>query len=395
MIAVGDIETGSINESNLLLRALWAHMRTRFGILGWQYTPKRDGPKQSIRFGWATLGASAPTGIEISIHYKHRGIIDSIRFEPRGHIYDLHPDLDPILRECVKEATAAIRSPAKFRLAAKMFSAPAGPVGLYFSERWHIGPLDDGSTEIGLTVEAFDEVDSLYEFEVRVGLLLDALAVWTNCVFQRADHSDDNSCTLDLPDGILWGDPEWLEHHPIAENLVRLDAIQLALGDEIVSGLMNGNDRLARASRLFHEGLILYHSGSQQFYDMATILFVSALEVVSLTDNATPTCSNCGQPLYKISKRVSELGVSHLGEGARWVFDNHYRRRSRYLHSGALHYPQPGYGYAIPQLDPEAPEGSAMPRSIGFPKNLMEFTSFIIRAEMRAHMVASVSSSVI
>ncbi len=384
MIAVGGIETRSLGDSNMFLRALWARMRTRFGPLRWQYTPKRDGPRQSIRFGWATLGASAPTGVEVSVHYSRRGIIDSVQFTPRGAIYDLYPDLDGVLRDCAREATVAMHSPASSRLAARLASAPCGPVSLYFSERWYIGPLDDGSTEIGLTVEAFDEADSRYEFQDRMGLLLDALTAWTNCTFRQADYDGGNSDKLKLPDGIFWEDQEWLDGHPIADDLIRLERSQLALGDEILRRAINSDHNLMRACHLFHEGVNLHHYAP----DMATALFVSALEVISLTDEPTPPCQTCGQPMYKISKRVTELGVRHLGPGVKWVFDSHYKRRSGYLHRGERRATQPMLGHSIPLLDPNGIEGCAMPRPIGQPTNLMEFTSFVIRGEMRAYMSA-------
>jgi hypothetical protein len=388
MIEIDKVEVQSVDESNLFLRALWARMRAKFGRLGWQYTPRRDGATKNIRLGWATLGASAPTGLEVNIHYRRRGILDSIRFTPRGPIYDLHPDLDAKLRECVKEATVKMHSPLRYRLAAKLSSNRLIPVGLYFSKRWHIGPLDDESTEIGLDVNAFDEADSRYEFEVRMAMLLDALAAWINCSFRRAGHADDRSNILDLPAGIFWEDAEWLEHQPIAGDLIRLEPIQLAFGDQVVGGLINEGHKLARAAHLFHEGLLLLHTASGHFGDLATALFISALEVISLSDDPAPTCQTCGQSIYKISKRVAELGVRHLGPGAKWVFDDHYRRRSRYLHTGKLHATQPFAGHAIPQLDPDGIEGCAMPRLVVQPINLMEFTSFIIRAEIRAYMTA-------
>jgi hypothetical protein len=262
-----------------------------------------------------------------------------------------------------------------------------GPLAFTFRNDGILDRLIDGSTEIGLIVDAFDEADSLYEFEARIGSLLDALATWTNCSFRRADNDDDSSA-LDLPHGVFWEDPEWLDDHPIADGLIRLERSQLAFGDEVVAGSINENHRLTRACRLFHEGLTLHRSSPEQFGDMSTTLFVSALEVISLTDDPTPPCKTCGQPIYKISKRVTELGVRHLGPGARWVLDSHYKRRSGYLHSGKRHATQPMVGHSIPQLDPNGIEGCAMPRLIGQPTNLMEFTSFVIRAEMRAYMSA-------
>jgi hypothetical protein len=90
----------------------------------------------------------------------------------------------------------------------------------------------------------------------------------------------------------------------------------------------------------------------------------------------------CGQPTYKISQRVVELGVRHLGEGVKQIFKGHYKRRSLYLHAGHVRSSQPIKSHLVPQLDPNGIEGCAMPSMVGAPTNLMEFARFVIRKEM-------------
>lgn len=63
------------------------------------------------------------------------------------------------------------------------------------------------------------------------------------------------------------------------------------------------------------------------------------------------------------------------------MFKESYQRRSKYLHVGKVVASQPVTAHFIPQLDPAGIEGCAMP-SAGNPKNMMEFTSFVIRREM-------------
>jgi hypothetical protein len=63
------------------------------------------------------------------------------------------------------------------------------------------------------------------------------------------------------------------------------------------------------------------------------------------------------------------------------MFKESYQRRSKYLHAGKIVASQPVTAHFIPQLDPDGIEGCAMP-SAGNPKNMMEFTSFVIRREM-------------
>jgi hypothetical protein len=117
--------------------------------------------------------------------------------------------------------------------------------------------------------------------------------------------------------------------------------------------------------------------------DLAAVLLVSALECIS--EGEPPTCKECGQAVYKISQRVLDLGVKHLGEGSAWLFKRHYPFRSKYIHSGRMVGTQP-HTFIIPQLDPDAPEGRAMRVDAGHPYNLIEFVSYVIPGEIRNYV---------
>jgi hypothetical protein len=377
------IDPQSPIDANLLLRAVWAQMRARFGRLGWQFTPRRFGSSQLIRFGWATLGDVSPNGVEISIQYQRRGVPNSITFTPSGAIYERYPNLDDDLRAAVSDASATYLSPPDVKAATKVCSWTGIPLNLYVTDRWQIGPLSNGSTEIGITVRAFDDIDRDYEFKVRLSPLLDLLSVLTNCVFEQAKNDlEVNAC--DLPPDLYLEDTEWLDGAPIVDGRLRLEKVHMEFGSKIATGAIDEDHRLLRSARLFNEGLSLLHTTSSKG-DLATVLLISALEAISIQEG-TSTCPSCGQTIYKISQRVVDLGTRYLGAGAAWIFGNHYARRSRYLHTGILYSTQPQTRECIPQLDPSAPEGCAMPRSMGWPHNLMEFTSFIIRQEIREYM---------
>ena len=118
--------------------------------------------------------------------------------------------------------------------------------------------------------------------------------------------------------------------------------------------------------------------------ELATVLLVSAIEAIGSENNRTESCEMCGQPIYKLSQRVVDVAIRHLGPGVERIFRDHYGRRSQFLHAGVLSASQPQTGALVPQLDPEAPEGCAMPRLIAQPINLIEFTSFLLRKEMMA-----------
>lgn len=124
------------------------------------------------------------------------------------------------------------------------------------------------------------------------------------------------------------------------------------------------------------------HYQVPECHDVATALFVSALEAVNPPLSAPSTCSKCGQQTYRILQRVVDLAVRHLGSGVERFFKDHYGRRSTYLHSGRVCSSQPLHCQIIPQLDPSGIEGCAMPSRTDLPVNLMEFASFVIRQEM-------------
>ena len=135
------------------------------------------------------------------------------------------------------------------------------------------------------------------------------------------------------------------------------------------------------AASIFHKGLEIYRESSKG-HDVAQTLFISALETIDPPNNKPTNCQECGQPQYKISQRIADLGEKYLGEAVKKIFKQSYSRRSSYLHAGKAVGSQPFLRHIIPQLDPEGIEGCAAPTAIITIKNLLEFTSFIIRKEI-------------
>lgn len=373
----------SLSESNMFLRALWASMRRRFGVVGWQYTPHRDGKTQRIRFGWATLGAASPDRVEISVRYRQRGIVSAVEFEPSGAIRDRYPTLEADLRACVDEALQIYGAPKDYCLLACIGSSAGERFASYSGARWWISPNDEGSSTCGLVVHAFDEADAKHEFALRLGCFLDCLAVWTNRSFLQLTQTTPGQA-LDREQSEYWSDAEWLEGYPIEGGLLRLLPSQIAILDSVVEGGLGLTAQITHAARHFHEGLALHLAAPGRFPELATVLMVSAIETITSGDGDRSHCKSCGQPIYKISQRVIDLAVRHLGLGVERIFRDHYGARSRFLHMGALSASQPYTGALIPQLDPDAPQDSAMPRVVSQPINLIEFTSFLLRQETTA-----------
>ncbi|WP_064032911.1 MULTISPECIES: hypothetical protein [unclassified Methylosinus] len=315
-------------------------------------------------------------------------MLESILFDPDMELYRFYPDLDKLLTECTREAENSMRMLSQFSMKAKFSVFPPIEFGSFGSNNWSIVPIGKKFVEIRLVLDAFDQVDCEYVFALRSKILMDSLSVWTNCAFYQTGIESGVPHVDDLCRNIFFDQIDWLEDHPIMSGKLCLSTDQLSYGNSIVAGSIGQGERLARAAQLFHEARIMLLSAPHLHNDTAAALLISALEVVSLIDEPPKNCASCGQPIYKISRRVADLGVRHLGAGAKWIFDRHYKRRSSYLHRGVPHAAQPYTGSAIPQLDPQGIEGCALPTPVGAPMNLMEFTSCIIRAEMRSEVAA-------
>lgn len=329
-----------------------------------------------------TLGAASPDGVEVSVFYKRKGVINAIEFQPRGNISNIHPRLREELRECVEDAANRLANCNQFSYSVQVTAFPALTVGYYRGDDWYIGPLDNGHSEIGITVRAFDEPDGEHEFSSRLPVLLDILACMTNCAFEQVSNVDGECLASDTSLNSYFASFDWLDGFPVEDGHLRLTANQV----EHISCLLGRpaeENRITRAARMFHKALTLFRR-VPECEDVSLALFVSALEAVDLPPNPPAACPECNQKIYKISKRVVDLGVRHLGPGVERIFNENYQLRSMYLHKGAVRSSRPNSSHFIPLLDPDGVEGCAMPAVSSGPYNLLEFTSFVIRAEILA-----------
>jgi hypothetical protein len=372
------INLGSLDASNMFLRALWAQMRREFGSLAWSMAPRRTGSERVIYFGWAQLGTPAAGTVRVAVHYQRKGVIHSIIFTAEASLYKEIPDLDTRLKLCVNTALNPDEAYKPTSRVAQVTSTPRLLIAHYRGSQWYVGPLSNDTSEIGLYVGAFDDIDALYEFKLCLENVLNVLSVWTNCSFKER-RPDRNASALDTEIADFWTDTDWIDDHPVVGERLLLEQECIAFIDDIVSRRIDGNDPLFRAARLFHQGVSVAN-GELDLGDLAAVLFISALECLS--EGEPTTCKECGQPVYKISERVVYLGIQHLGDAAAQLFKRHYSSRSRYLHSGRMVGLQPKIGQSVPQLDPEAAQGCALD-AWSRPHNLLEFVSFVMRGEIR------------
>jgi hypothetical protein len=391
MIAKKAFTVTTVKQSNVLLRFIWARLRSEFGRLSWQYTPRKIGRENRIILGFAQIGESYKR-YEVFVQYKKSGIVSAIIFE----LYD-EPDAESAIQiariqNCLNDIDLNKMQFKTMRGSIKVNFLPLIAIGTFCGKYWRVQQFDKGVAEIQILTKSFDEDDAQYEFFRICNDIIDIISSATNCaVVIDMMESDSVSSFVKSNENEYLKDQEWLEDFPIENDFLRLSEETVKFIDMIVRGDIE-NDCIIRAAHLFHRGLTIYRQ-MPLFGDVSASLFISSLEAVSLPDSLPGSCTSCGQPTHKISSRVVELGKRYMGDGVTRLLKESYQRRSKYLHVGQLSAAQPLVAKAIPQLDPSATEGCAMPITVGTPNNLMEFVSFIIRSEIRDKARSPISDS--
>lgn len=133
------------------------------------------------------------------------------------------------------------------------------------------------------------------------------------------------------------------------------------------------------------ENLINARQVNANIQEMATVSYISALEVLStiVYDSTVERCSNCNQNVYSISSRVKDLLHKYLPKHTAKQVHKYYSSRSKFLHEGKL-LTHTYIGNTIPQLDCNSESGCVVPCEIPL-KNLREYVSFCIRGAVKEY----------
>ena len=141
---------------------------------------------------------------------------------------------------------------------------------------------------------------------------------------------------------------------------------------------------------MFHEDsdgtVVVVHAGDET--EIATTLYLSALEVITLIGFTEDKCDDCGQPKYQISKRVKELTSKYLHKHLVKDFVNYYDKRSKFLHTGMRLNTETPTNNLIPLLDPSEKNGCDFPYKIPL-INVREYVSFCLRKFYREYLINS------
>lgn len=400
------VKTTGRRGSNRLLRAVWAQIRSEFGKCAWQYMPRKEGASHLIRFGHADLGEAT---VEVGVRYAQRDCISELHFQCTG------PNLEDRLRACVTGAIERAPRPKTSWLAVEGILYP---ILLPFAPRvrstYALEAGKDRRSRLVIRVESYDSVDEKSQAHQRLSNLLDLLAVASNCVLVTSRDLVVNSpaqvdievcdgegnaptSTIQVPPQPPGQavDPDWYDGYPTIDGHVApcdedLDAIEkLLLDDEESEG------DLFLAAAHFRTALEMEHkskSAMQDFggsHELSITLYLSALEVISASaaEPATP-CKSCGQPVYSISRRVAAYVLKREGKAVEEVIKRMYARRSKYLHGGVLFSTRSYGGTTLPQLDSCDETGCLHSTPLVPILNVREWTSHMLRCELRARSAA-------
>ena len=368
----------SNKQSNLFLRAFCATLRKEFGKCAWNFSPYKDGQRNYVCFGYVDIGISE--SIKVIVKYKIKGVIEKVVVQ--GTKVD-----DSIAKRLVSVIDSANNAqPAdKHSLIARINITTVfgnSEQKLFFEniagEGFSILSNDEYSY---LCIEflAFDYHDAIFVGLPKANSIRDFLAACTNtklslqpCKELPANVKHDFRDRTKLEE-------DWIDGVPIHEGTINISDNQANFISKIVAG--TANHTYLKACAHFYNAQQSWSMSSinEHTLEVATVLYVSALEVAAeLYGNETKTCSSCGQAKYSIRRRVLDLVKLHMGDGSKYLIDEFYQIRSKYLHAGVPLSRNNYSGSVIPQLNPESNTG-CYPAVSQMPLNLMEYVSYILR----------------
>lgn len=371
----------SNKESNDFLRCLWARMSAVFGKIAWQTMPTRM--ETTIFVGAASLAEGL--SVEVVINYKIRGAVSSISFSPCGS-YDASV-LKAQLCRCVQEALGYRRFLKEFRFRLEL--------DRHFSFEEAKGKrflLKDNSLEV--TVDGFDEEDASslfksYAFQICNLLTYDTLRY----VSIKGDAMEEIRETHNRTFIIINGKTgSKVSSHERNASFVGLSISQEMVDyiDEYLTRPYMYEEHMTlfdKSTQMFAEGVRNEELASEfanlfsPFAETATINYMSALEVISLSDFEPTRCELCGQLRYSISRRVIDFVSSVFPYYAEQI-KRFYKERSKYVHCGALLSNQSYAGRSIPLMSRMSESGILVQHSFIDP-----LLKEVVRECIRSHEI--------
>lgn len=336
--------------------------------------------------------------LSVSVSYEMRGSIEEIVFSDEDSRLirkeGSDEDIFSRIRNSVRVAIDNFHNTSEFILSNTLRIHSGLAFCAYEGKMCALRPMGPGKARLQLRISAFDSIDARNEYMARAVGICDQLTIWTSIPVMLLGETDSDCTTTPAQTedaysqpNAVWSDSDWIDGAPLVENRIAITRDQLYWIDAYAGQAVDYTHPTARATRHFAEALRLRSLG--QFPETSQTLLVSALEVISENFSTQENCFNCCQLIYKINQIVYEIAAKHLGHFAAKRIKMFYRTRSKFLHSGVLPAWYPAAFGSMPQLDVSDPSGCVLPRSYSTDINLVEFTSFILRAECASWWAAT------
>lgn len=424
MIMIFNVEINNPEEANKFLRSLWAEFRKEFGKCAWNYMPHKIGETQTILLG--LMDINLPEGVvQVNIYYHRKGTIKDIGFIfPKESIDEnRYKEIDNSFKTIINTAKNNLHKTLTFSYKTAV-STIYKSLGYYRSGNFVIHSSSENKFNFSITTSGYDDIDAETNCNTQVISFLDLLSVETNSAFWGDKFVDQLEQKIDREE-IFVEDMEWIDDYPIISEKLRLSKAGKTFLDLIAKDELNKDKKLfLKACNHFHtarkydaqvhdlfkcsstqeveqgvyqlsleerdNGLSMAFRMGASHREIASVLYISALEVASsIGIEDAKNCTECGQKLYNIRSRVSNMIENHFNPSLAKDFKGYYDKRSNYLHAGELLFNYSYIGTTIPQLDPSDPTGCKVHSGIPL-LNLREYTSFCLRKILQSLLVKEV-----
>ncbi|KPU51462.1 hypothetical protein [Bacillus wiedmannii] len=417
-----DIGITDVKKSNEFLRSLWAEMAKEFGKCGWQYIPYKNKQTKTITFGFMDIGVSI---LIAGVTYKNNGSIIKLFFEYSDASYDyeyIEGQEDKLIKESelgkrlIRVVRKARRGMRKYN---DYYALPTIksllPLSNYEGNNFKTEYVGENKTRIYFPVSAYDENQVEGKITQKINQVIDFLSVETNAPFWNVPTTSRENKEKTVLTKEVYQELDFIDGFSVKDGYLTISEE----AKDFLSYLIDSNGEnedlqtFLNACYHFHTarkydaqihdyqgyfdrpledgsgvGIEIYTknqdlrtalvTGGAQT-EIATTLYMSALEVVTLIGFQSEKCKACNQDKYSIASRVRNLVNKQLNSHIAKQLNDYYDKRSRYLHRGYMLTNDEPTTSLIPLLDIDGENGCNFPVQVSL-INLREYTSYILRA---------------
>lgn len=365
-----DINTESVEESNLFLRKLWCELN-KIGKNSWLLQPFNQ--KQRITIGRNNVG-------KIAFDYKKKGCIKKLYIDP------VHEEDTEKIRVAVQNALSG-----KFKIYSvriklipeykHFFIAPVSKQNISFS-------LESDCNFLTLNLLAYASLDIEKSLEFKLWTLQALLYEYTLQYFTinaievcASEFYCEDTKPIDY-------DYSWLDRsdYPSDKNKnIIVPEECLVLISNLFADQIKGSDELlynsARVLLTAHQlETGMDHLRIPGIIDITNSTAISSIEPLAYFMNRQEgQCDKCGNKIFSVVAKIRELLTKYFNESfARYYCKTYYSDRSKLFHQGCMQSNYIKCDTSCPLLDPQNPTKILMPSGPVDP-TLFDCASYVFR----------------